>query len=234
MLSDAVSVCASGRSSRARAMALGNSTSVTTLVASLLHRNNSTSTASDSVSRTSSLSSAEVSTWRMPLDGAWAAQRLPCPPRDSSPRAARSAFVPASVIGPVNGPRSASTSRAFVWRAADAPHVDVFRVVVVSLLVSRCGAAWPCLDLTARPSRNLRSQDGICRTGPPQPVRRSDHARSRGGGRGGLTAGPTRVHRSAEDGRRLARAASPRGQCCTSRARDRAGKEHAGNNPALS
>jgi len=44
------------------------------------------------------------------LSAAWAAQSLPCTPLESSPRTARSAFVPASVIGPVRGPRSASTS----------------------------------------------------------------------------------------------------------------------------
>jgi hypothetical protein len=44
------------------------------------------------------------------LSVARGAQRLPCPPSGFSPRMARSAFVPASVIGPVRGPRSASTS----------------------------------------------------------------------------------------------------------------------------
>ncbi len=38
---------------------------------------------------------------------------LPCPPSGRSPRTARSALVPASVTGPVRGPRSASTSRRF-------------------------------------------------------------------------------------------------------------------------
>jgi hypothetical protein len=89
---------------------------------------------------------------------AQAAQGLPCSSSEDSPRTATSARVPASVIGPVRGPRSASTSskRRVAGRRRPAPtrRCVVERPGFASL---RCGLAIPTDYRLQGPHRSGRS-----------------------------------------------------------------------------
>ena len=130
------------------------STSVTMLVARFAH-----CTSSRSIPPLAPAASAERRYRRKGYPRvAQAAQGLPCSSSDASPRTATSARVPASVIGPVRGPRSASTSskRRVAGRRRPAPtrRCAVERPGFASL---RCGLAIPTDYRLQGPHRSGRS-----------------------------------------------------------------------------